>query len=249
MNSSWDARFDTACKTLIVHKDSFNVRILQDWTTFRWSIITLLSDHPAAKLIRMKVHVFSDFTLCVGVSNPDPYNNWATKLEDVRNEHGFCRKFEVGTLRSAIYLARTARCFSMPRNSQSSRLQAVLTDHVKMGPVTGIETSRRSYDTQVIMNPTEQYDVIMFRHAWKTLSKLSSGTKKIGLTHAVVLPTKRNDYSHSCSTKATVMVPTSVEQFSLKEVLLSWKNTFSTRAGVPTFNQSKTTVYGQEDSV
>ena len=26
-----------------------------------------------------------------------------------------------------------------PRNSQSSRLQAVLTDHVKIGPVTGIE--------------------------------------------------------------------------------------------------------------
>ena len=37
----------------------------------------------------MKVHVFSDSALCVGVSSPDPFNNWATKLEDVWNKHGF----------------------------------------------------------------------------------------------------------------------------------------------------------------
>ena len=43
---------------------------------------TLLSD-PAAELIRTKVHVFSDSALCVGISNPDPSNNWATKLDDV----------------------------------------------------------------------------------------------------------------------------------------------------------------------
>ena len=55
------------------------MRILQDWNTFQWSRITLLSD-PAAKLIRMKGHVFSDSTMCVGVSNPDPSNNWATKV-------------------------------------------------------------------------------------------------------------------------------------------------------------------------
>ena len=46
------------------------MKIQQDWNTFRWSRITLLSD-PAAKVLRMNVHVFSDSTLCVGVSNPD----------------------------------------------------------------------------------------------------------------------------------------------------------------------------------
>ena len=39
------------------------------------------------------------------------------------------------------------------------------------------------------MNPTEQYDGHMFGHVWKILSKLRKGTKKIGLTHSVVLPT------------------------------------------------------------
>ena len=61
---------------------------------FRWSRITLLRS-PAAKLIRMKVHVLSDSTLCVGVSNPDPSNNWTTKLEDVGNEHGFVEQMNV----------------------------------------------------------------------------------------------------------------------------------------------------------
>ena len=59
-----------------VRKDVYNVQILQNWKTCRWSRVTLLSD-PAANLIRMKVHVFSDFTLCVGVSSPDA-SNWAT---------------------------------------------------------------------------------------------------------------------------------------------------------------------------
>ena len=39
--------------------------------------LTLLSG-PAAKLIRIKVHVFSDSTMCVAVSSPDPSNKWAT---------------------------------------------------------------------------------------------------------------------------------------------------------------------------
>ena len=68
--------------TLIDCKDAYNMQILQDWNIFRWSIITLLRDR-AAKLIRMKVRVFSDSTLCVGVSNPDPSILGATKLEDV----------------------------------------------------------------------------------------------------------------------------------------------------------------------
>ena len=42
----------------------------QDWNTIRWTRITILSD-PAAKLITMTAHVFSDSTLRVGVSNPD----------------------------------------------------------------------------------------------------------------------------------------------------------------------------------
>ena len=55
-------RFGTVCATtsekiLIDRKDAYNDQILQDWNTFRW--------YPAAKLTRMKVHVFSDSTLCV----------------------------------------------------------------------------------------------------------------------------------------------------------------------------------------
>ena len=50
---------------------------------------------PAATLIRMRAQTFSDSKLCVGVSNPDPPNNWATKLEDVRNEHGCVEKLNL----------------------------------------------------------------------------------------------------------------------------------------------------------
>ena len=75
-------------QTLTKRKDAHTVRVLQDWSTFRWSRMTLLSD-PAAKMIRMKVHVFQDSTSCVGVSNPDPSNNWVAKLDEVWNEHGF----------------------------------------------------------------------------------------------------------------------------------------------------------------
>ena len=81
-------------KTLIERKDAYNVQVLQDWNMFRWSRISLLCD-PAAKMIRMKVHVFSDSTSCVGVSNPDPSNNCATKWEDVWNEHGHVEKFNL----------------------------------------------------------------------------------------------------------------------------------------------------------
>ena len=83
-----DTRFDTVChmrskaigclikkmiqsvrrhvNILIDGKDAYNMQVFQDWNTFRWSRITLLSD-PAAKLIRMKV-IFSESTSCVGVS-------------------------------------------------------------------------------------------------------------------------------------------------------------------------------------
>ena len=54
----------------------------------------VLSD-PAGKLIRMKVHVFSDSTLRVGVSHPDPSSNWATQLEDVCYEHGFVEQLNL----------------------------------------------------------------------------------------------------------------------------------------------------------
>ena len=65
--------------TLFERIDTYMMQVLQDWKTFRWSRITLLSD-PAAKLMRMKVHVFSDSTLCVGISNLDPSNHWATTI-------------------------------------------------------------------------------------------------------------------------------------------------------------------------
>ena len=67
---------------------AYIVQILQDQNTFRLSRITLLRG-PPAKLIRMKVLVFSDSTLVVAVSHPDPSINCATKFEDVWNEHGF----------------------------------------------------------------------------------------------------------------------------------------------------------------
>ena len=87
------------------------MHILQDWNTFRWSRLTLLTD-PAANLIRMKVHVLSDSSLCVGVSNPDPSNNWATKLEDVWDEHGFVETLNLAAREvNAMHLARTTRCF------------------------------------------------------------------------------------------------------------------------------------------
>ena len=43
-------------KILIDLKDAYNMQILQDWNTFRWSRITLLSA-PATKLIRMKTRL------------------------------------------------------------------------------------------------------------------------------------------------------------------------------------------------
>ena len=80
--------------TLIDRDDACNMQLLQDRNTFRWLSITLSSD-PAAKLIRIKIHVFSDSTLCVGVSNPDPSNNWATKLDDVWNEQGLVENIKL----------------------------------------------------------------------------------------------------------------------------------------------------------
>ena len=51
-------------QTLIELKDAYKMQVLQDWRTFRWSRITLLSD-PAATMIRMKVHVFLRlYTVC-----------------------------------------------------------------------------------------------------------------------------------------------------------------------------------------
>ena len=72
-------------QTLIERKDAHSMQVSQDWKTFRWSRMTLLSN-SAAELIRMRVHVASDFTLSVGVSNPDPSNKWAITLDDVWNE-------------------------------------------------------------------------------------------------------------------------------------------------------------------
>ena len=46
-------------------------------------------------LIRMKNHVVSDFSLCVGISNPDPSNNWSQKMVEVWTEHGRIEKLDV----------------------------------------------------------------------------------------------------------------------------------------------------------
>ena len=49
--------------------------------------------------------------------------------------------------------------------------------------------SRRSYYIQVVMNPTEQFDGIMFWQACQVLSKVRIGTKRSGFMHSVVLLT------------------------------------------------------------
>ena len=69
-------------KILIDRKNAYNMQVSKDSNTFRWSRTTLSGD-SAAKLIRMKVRVFSEFTLCVGVSN--------------RNEHGFVEQLDSAT--------------------------------------------------------------------------------------------------------------------------------------------------------
>ena len=46
----------------------------------------------------MKVHVFSDSTLCVGVSHPVLSNNWAKKWDEVWNEEGVDEKFDLTAL-------------------------------------------------------------------------------------------------------------------------------------------------------
>ena len=43
----------------------------------------------------IEVHAFSDFRLCVGVSHPDPSNNWVTQWDEVWNEHGFDAKLNL----------------------------------------------------------------------------------------------------------------------------------------------------------
>ena len=57
-------------------------------------------------MTRMRVHVSSDSTLRVGVSNPDPPNIWARNLADVWNEHGFTDNLFFGSPRIANHLAR-----------------------------------------------------------------------------------------------------------------------------------------------
>ena len=74
--------------------------------TFRWSTITVLSD--PAKLIKVNVHVFSDSTSCVGVSNPDPSNNWATE------QHGSVEHFNLAV--------RQVRAYSEIRERAKSRI-------------------------------------------------------------------------------------------------------------------------------
>ena len=46
-------------------------------------------------MIKMTTRVCSDSTLFVGVSNPDPSNNWTTPLDDVWNEHGFFENWKL----------------------------------------------------------------------------------------------------------------------------------------------------------
>ena len=90
-------------QTLIERKDAYIMQVShvsQDRKTCRWSRST----------IKMKVHVFSDSTLCVGVSNPHPSKKWATKLEDVWNEHGIYRTNEFGRFGTNDQ-ARVTRCF------------------------------------------------------------------------------------------------------------------------------------------
>ena len=94
-------------KTLIERKDAHNMQVSQDWNTFRFSRRALLGD-PAAKLIRLKVDVFSDSTLCVGVSKPDPSNNWTTTLEERMERTRICWNNQFGSWRGAIHLARVA---------------------------------------------------------------------------------------------------------------------------------------------
>ena len=98
MNSSFskDARFDAVFTNTIENIDRTQRRMHHANLAGQEHIslvknFTLLSD-PAAKLIRMNVHVFSDSPWCVGVSNPEPSNNWATKFEDVWPEHTFVEK-------------------------------------------------------------------------------------------------------------------------------------------------------------
>ena len=50
----------------------------------------------------MKVHA-SQVLHCFGVSNPDPSNTWATKLEDVWNEHGFVEHFHMASREVQIF--------------------------------------------------------------------------------------------------------------------------------------------------
>ena len=231
------------------------------------------------------------------------------------------------------------RDYSGPRNSQNSRLQAILNDHVKIGPVTGFEVfvssgtlvkevqvpsrqpgnlkswarisraleqsarqftltdtdsrnsgAARSPQSTSFGRPRAQttgghslsqsrswFDWIqsnceignISKHFTKilryggcqeadgglrrthVLTRIEDagqtqkiGTKKIGLTLSVVLPTnqngalrgpKRNDLQH----KAAVMVLQSIRPlFSLKEIPLIGRNTYSTRAPLPTVNQS-----------
>ena len=103
---SKDTRFDTSCPTTNENIDRSHRRIqladigglehiskiqtcVAEWCNRRcWMIQPPLLNDPTAKLIKTKVHVFSDSTLSVGVSNSDPSNTWATILEDLWNEHG-----------------------------------------------------------------------------------------------------------------------------------------------------------------
>ena len=84
-------------QTLIERKDAYDMEVSKDWKTFLWSRLTLLSN-PAAESIRMTVHLLSDSTMCVGISNSDLHNNLATKLDEVWNENRFDRKLNLAVL-------------------------------------------------------------------------------------------------------------------------------------------------------
>ena len=87
---------------LVESNSAHNMQVTQGWQTFRWLRFTLLS-FPAATLIRLQIDEFSDSTLCVGISNPDPSNNWATKLYDAWTAYSIRRRND----RSIIHLHQT----------------------------------------------------------------------------------------------------------------------------------------------
>ena len=90
----------------------------------------------------------------------------------------------------------------------SQRHLKIIFANVQHKVIVNSNNSRRSYDMEVVMKLTEQYDGHAFCHSGKMLKV---GTKNNGLTYSVVLLTnpewsvviiKMNDYLHSCIARA-----------------------------------------------